>query len=682
MKPKSLLLVSFFIVLYIAPLIFAPSYISPTILTEQNMSKEFQVSEYGDESAQSITSFSETLADDVLFYPDAFFNTTFATEGSGTPTPTGTYILTHSIATGAFYTLDASSPYETTLGLKFGNIETLTESNFDSITVNLYGQTYSTDGAVTTHDLEIWNGTNWIDYGDIYDTGFGSSYGWTNFTFTDLSIFSFGIHELNIRAHCVDGSLLTVGIKYAEVVFSYMALADADHYAESFADVSDWTVSVGDTPTTDYDLISLKPAADGVFDKIYTNVPSMVNDLNYYYEYRAKANATSATFIQFYGYESDGASTASHLLDSYSVTTSWVTRKGIITHDGALESISCLFKSSVASNIQVDYLRISPATEMGWQHDGSTTEGVVGGNGGTISTDGDSLTCIDDGDGSVFDFYIDTTATPACLEPNYYQFIEIQFSSGNSNFRMDSIDQSDSVATITSYTVQGSTTLYRYNLDATENQQTKFIRLTSYGINLIVDYIKAYSIANYTVTPSTETDTYVYCDSGILYYHQGASGDNYIQLEHDPVISVSSTYNVWNITTGGYDGFYFKVYNVVDGWVYEVSNGVDTRGDIPNGVTDFYIIFHSDVTDSYIAAITFVDGHYWHEVGEATIYFIVQFDYWAFNMFMVFFGLILVIASGCYLAYSIKNNMSQDKFFYFLIAFFMGWGLFLGGMLI
>lgn len=88
-------------------------------------------------------------------------------------------------------------------------------------------------------------------------------------------------------------------------------------------------------------------------------------------------------------------------------------------------------------------------------------------------------------------------------------------------------------------------------------------------------------------------------------------------------------------------------------------------------------MFSVDAEEEYVPPVS-----EWNEVGEATIYFNVSLDYWAFNMFMIFFGLVLVIASGCYLAYSIKHNISQDKFFYFLLAFFMGWGLFLGGMLI
>jgi len=45
-------------------------------------------------------------------------------------------------------------------------------------------------------------------------------------------------------------------------------------------------------------------------------------------------------------------------------------------------------------NLEVDYLRIGPADEMGWQHDGSTTEGTEN----VVNFNGDFEDPVTDGD--------------------------------------------------------------------------------------------------------------------------------------------------------------------------------------------------------------------------------------------------------------------------------------------
>ena len=84
MKRKTLLLVVFLMCLYIVPSILAPMYDGSAILTEQNTTKDFALSTEYETSNQSITSFSETLPDDVLYYPDSFIDNTIhlAEDGS------------------------------------------------------------------------------------------------------------------------------------------------------------------------------------------------------------------------------------------------------------------------------------------------------------------------------------------------------------------------------------------------------------------------------------------------------------------------------------------------------------------------------------------------------------------------------------------------------------------------
>ena len=65
----------------------------------------------GDLSSDSITSFSETTDDDVMFYPDTFFNDTrvLASSGVGTPVQYKTYDETHN-GTGSLDVFGAGWP--------------------------------------------------------------------------------------------------------------------------------------------------------------------------------------------------------------------------------------------------------------------------------------------------------------------------------------------------------------------------------------------------------------------------------------------------------------------------------------------------------------------------------------------------------------------------------------------
>ena len=84
MKTKRTILLAFLLMLYIGPSLFAPSSYHTGTPTEPNTGKEFSLSAYGDESLESITSFTETLEDDVLFYPDALLNDTIILASDGT----------------------------------------------------------------------------------------------------------------------------------------------------------------------------------------------------------------------------------------------------------------------------------------------------------------------------------------------------------------------------------------------------------------------------------------------------------------------------------------------------------------------------------------------------------------------------------------------------------------------
>lgn len=71
----------------------------------------------------------------------------------------------------------------------------------------------------------------------------------------------------------------------------------------------------------------------------------------------------------------------------------------------------------------------------------------------------------------------------------------------------------------------------------------------------------------------------------------------------------------------------------------------------------------------------------WMEVGEAELIFNVPLDETGLDMLLIFLGLIMIPLSTLYLVKGGRSEMSSDKLFYGLIAFAIGWALFLGGIM-
>lgn len=70
----------------------------------------------------------------------------------------------------------------------------------------------------------------------------------------------------------------------------------------------------------------------------------------------------------------------------------------------------------------------------------------------------------------------------------------------------------------------------------------------------------------------------------------------------------------------------------------------------------------------------------WVDAGTAIIMFEVPIFTGSLDALLIFLGLIMIPASTLYFVKGGKEDMSSDKLFYCLIAFVMGWALFLGGI--
>jgi len=73
----------------------------------------------------------------------------------------------------------------------------------------------------------------------------------------------------------------------------------------------------------------------------------------------------------------------------------------------------------------------------------------------------------------------------------------------------------------------------------------------------------------------------------------------------------------------------------------------------------------------------------WSAVDATTIIFYVDVDTWALEMLLIFGGLFVMIGSTTYATYQIRErNFSTDNVLYILLMFFIGAGLFFGGIAI
>jgi hypothetical protein len=668
MKRNQLLLSAFLLMLYIVPVILAPSSSSSTILAEPNTTKEFSTSydRSYEASDQSITSISETLPDDMLYYPDEFtFDMITATSSNRSD-----YDRLDSM--DAVY-WESSSP---NAGIMFFDVSYSGISSFDYFL-------YST---IPSGTMSLYNGTAGLS--ESWDEVLSITNGWNDDTvlssdYVNVDHPDYGEHTLIIL---LSGSC---SIDYLGVSFHAMTLSEGG-YAESFSDVSDWTLgTIGGLSAGEYGYTSDGDVLEGwIMPNVTSNEYFLINsdifsvalDKDSYIEFRCKVETGVIVFINL----RDSGGTY-RFVSVYPSSTSYATYKVFCGNIAGLDEITGIriafddYPDTTASgnlSVWLDYLRISNSTNMGWQHDGSTTVGVTNTTNMAISSDGDILACFATG-GTYGEcrFYPDITATKTGINTNYYPFLAIDISVATTAWYLDATWSDDSSTVLHNY--YAGTGISRYNLRAVSaGKDLKYLTfrvLNFAGLSVYVNYINAYSIADFTYTGSgTSTDDILFVDSGILYCQ--ATSITSMILDHDPALSFTSSEGCrWNVTTSS--GVPQTDY-YVGAWAGYSS---ETSGDLATGtLTDVRIKF----TDSAnIAAITFLSPiPQWNQINEVQLIFNIPLDEWALNMFLILLGMILVPASTGYLVYGGKNSFSTDKLLYGLFAFMMGWALIFGGI--
>ena len=92
---------------------------------------------------------------------------------------------------------------------------------------------------------------------------------------------------------------------------------------------------------------------------------------------------------------------------------------------------------------------------------------------------------------------------------------------------------------------------------------------------------------------------------------------------------------------------------------------------------------HADSHHTYLN-IT-IGGEQWNTVSDLNMIFIMpimsQMQQWTYDTLLIILGLVMIPVSTIYLAYGAKHDRSSNRLFYGLILFFMGCGLFIGGIL-
>lgn len=570
--------------------------------------KPFFAAADGDESSESIMSFSETSDDDTLTVMDSDNLDTFRDVTD--------YSYSDDCTDAArWYSDDDWDNFESSGGQLYMNftgtdVNSEVDRKNDNIDITPFTPSgfkiwmrfkWSSTDATPVLVVGVWNKTSHADQDYWTLSGYDENV-WNTITgdFVDLTVAT----EIVILTSSISET------KFIEAWFEYIVIDaptrvedSSSVYAEAFADVSDWTTS-DVSISTDGDVATITENGAGDNGIAYYTFPVTQDFVGYYYEVRATVESGAGWKLKYYD------SSASWWYDFFYTVDSG-TRKGIITSAGNDIDRIGIYVTGEGKWVKPDYLRIGPADEMGWQHDGSTTAGVED-DGNThfdyyMSSDGDilNLTSVRNNATAVdvsadFHFYYDTTSTKTDLETDYYMFFEMRYKTtfcyaylyadGKQTYKQLTGDNEWHTVRINLYPGTGTALAnVKLNVDYTSALgRTK---------STFIEWMKFYSIANWSITQSgAGTDDYLYVEDGVLY---SSIDDGYIVLDHDPALSVSDTYSVYNLTTPS-TAPEFSQY--VSEWS---AYSDETRGATTSGtVTDIKLKFDST---EILSAIKFIE---------------------------------------------------------------------------
>jgi len=471
----------------------------------------------------------------------------------------------------------------------------------------------------------------------------------------------------------------------------------------NMAGIGNWVslgLEAGDTKGTsgDYGWLKVKVTGADDWDGMYTNRPSFTaaSLANTYFEIRYKGNTTNQALWRMHGFTSADCSGTAFVITTLTKTTTWTTYRALMPSTNALESLSLEVESmtgSVPLEIDYDYLLLTPSNLSGWQNDCSAT-GNVTTQDCSASSDGDKITFTATSDYAWGGFWIDyPTSTTAALKAIDYPMLEICVTSIGVNPVLLQVESPDTH--VIDMGPMNATGTYRknaaYSLGVYDESYCMLVGLyfVNSGDSITIDWVSLYGIANYTYSASGyAADAILYVSSNILYFWSDYPTS--IVLDHDPPLSVANPpYSEWNLTTS-FGTPQIALYGG-SSWTGYFSA---TNGNLTSGIlTDFRLRFTESAN---IAALKFIRFITWHTIGIAQLWFDLPNWYviatailvfWTplymavFDALFIVFGLILIPVSTLYLVHGGREGMSNDKVFFFLVLFLVGWALILGGIM-
>lgn len=694
------------------------SYGSATIPAQPNMSKDFAISNYEYEyntSSYSITSFSETLEDDVFYTPDGFYDDTIvlASEGGGEATNNDWADSLH--VDGYRWTIFSG------LGLEYASFAG--DYNIEGFDFAIYGLALGGGGGGGNISIKDASTSEWIALLDTTNT----TEQWYNGTYFG-PISDYYPPRIYLVAEGYGGG--AISIDYMEIRFYYLPLIKPDgdagiglqeHYGNSFTNISGfgWDTTYnesGDSFATDGDVFTIGANWDGGtdLDLLVLNNISVPFHQGYVIEIRLKVSSTTGDWtLQLEESDHVDGSWQDRWYHSLPETTSWSTIKYHFdemtqfgTPEGDIEALSFYCRTySTSIDFEIDYIRIGPSYEMGFQRDCSKIDDVTVVSGGTLSTDGDRFTF--SGTDALYDevqFKIDSTTTEADLKIADYPFLRVRWVAPTTQECQIQVYDENGAGYAYSLTETGSWVTTTINVDALVTAGSYVSRIDFHdgkdnSQSFQIDYIKLYGIANFTITQSgAGLDTILYVDTptGELVYDSGTDPGNVV-LFHDPELDVDrAVYPYWNIssttglnTTGAND---FNFYDE-DGYQnIDITNGTwqGETGTFEDFHLTYYtattirienIVFRGIVPDWRVVDtqdITFVLPA-WNIVGTVIIYFFTPIGD-ALNIWYILLGLIMLPCSTLFLVHGGREKLSMDKAFFFIVLFMLGWALIIGGI--
>jgi len=311
-------------------------------------------------------------------------------------------------------------------------------------------------------------------------------------------------------------------------------------FGESFAVVTDWAVTSA-TITSNGDLGNVSASA--------TNGAATRSSLSIagaeYIEARAYY-VTGGWSIEVY----DGSWRTNTLTYSAGGETSFTTKKAYIGAYGTITSVRIRSWGAAFRSLIIDYLRIVPYNNQGWQHDCSGTGNISSTGSPAINSDGDkvSIAAILAGTAS---FLIDNTATTVGLDTTYYPILELCVTAissfGSPSIEVYGVYGSGSTV---QFGTLGTTGTFHYNAEAASAQDYTQVRFNLVATETItLDWVALFGIANFTTTVTGgAVDDVAYVSSNALVVTRSTA--TLFQFDRDPAISVAAaTYQRWNIST-------------------------------------------------------------------------------------------------------------------------------------